>query len=157
MNIFWEEFFWKKRSWIDCGAKAQNSAKMFSGIWYSWTEGWVIGTANCVTRLLATRLVKMQSIKWNIAWRKWIQSSSVFFSIIRFVCQLLFQGIMIAQANVATVLGIEAHPITVEVDVAIGLSAFNIVGLPDNTIRESRDRILAALSNCGFSLPPRKI
>ena len=38
-------------------------------------------------------------------------------------------------------------------DVAIGLSAFNIVGLPDNTIRESRDRILAALSNCGFALP----
>ena len=64
---------------------------------------------------------------------------------------------MIAQAHAATVLGIEAHPITVEVDVAIGLSAFNIVGLPDNTIRESRDRILAALSNCGFALPPRKI
>ena len=41
---------------------------------------------------------------------------------------------MIAQANAATVLGIEAHPITVEVDVAIGLSAFNIVGLLDNTI-----------------------
>ena len=86
-----------------------------------------------------------------------MQSPSVFVSIIRFVSQLLFQGIMIAQANAATVLGIEAHPITVEVDVAIGLSAFNIVGLPDNTIRESRDRILAALSNCGFALPPRKI
>ena len=42
-------------------------------------------------------------------------------------------------------------------DVAIGLSAFNIVGLPDNTIWESRDRILAALSNCGFALPPKKI
>ena len=64
---------------------------------------------------------------------------------------------MIAQANAATVLGIEAHPITFEVDVAIGLSAFNIVGLPDDTIRESRDRILAALSNCGFALPPRNI
>ena len=64
---------------------------------------------------------------------------------------------MIAKAHAATVLGIEAHPITVEVDVAIGLSSFNIVGLPDNTIRESRDRILAALSNCGFALPPRKI
>ena len=86
-----------------------------------------------------------------------MQRPSVFVSIIRFVSQLLFQGIMIAQANAATVLGIEAHPITVEVDVAIGLSAFNIVGLPDNTIRESRDRILAALSNFGFTLPPRKI
>ena len=86
-----------------------------------------------------------------------MQRPSVFVSIIRFVSQLLFQGIMIAQANAATVLGIEAHSITVEVDVVIGLSAFNIVGLPDNTIRESRDRILAALSNCGFALPPRKI
>ena len=64
---------------------------------------------------------------------------------------------MIAQVHAATVLGIEAHPITVEVDVAIGLSAFNIVGLPDNTIRESRDRILAALSNFGFAMLPRKI
>lgn len=64
---------------------------------------------------------------------------------------------MIAQAHAATVLGIEAHSITVEVDVALGLSAFNIVGLPDSTIRESRDRILAALSNCGFPLPPRRI
>ena len=64
-----------------------------------------------------------------------MQRPSVFVSIIRFVSQLLFQGIMIAQANAATVLGIEAHPITVEVDVAIGMSAFNIVGLPDNMIR----------------------
>ena len=58
---------------------------------------------------------------------------------------------MIARANATKVLGIEAHPITVEVDVAIGLSASNIVGLLDNTIRESQDRILAALSNCGFA------
>ena len=64
-----------------------------------------------------------------------MQRPSVFVSIIRFVSQLLFQRIIIAQANAATVLGIEAHPITVEVDVAIGLSAFNIVGLPDNMIR----------------------
>ena len=64
-----------------------------------------------------------------------MQGPSALFLIIRFVSQFLFQGIMIAQANAATVLGIEAHPIKVEVDVAIGLSALNIVGLPDNTIR----------------------
>jgi magnesium chelatase family protein len=64
---------------------------------------------------------------------------------------------MIAQTNTATVLGIEAFPITVEVDAALGLNAFNIVGLPDNTIRESRDRILSALGNIGLTMPPRKI
>ena len=105
--IYSEKNFSEKRDWIDCGAKAQNSAKMFSGIWCSWTEGWVIGTANWITRLLATSLVKMQSIKWNIACWKWIQSPSVFVSIIRFVSQLLFQEIMIAQANAATVLALK--------------------------------------------------
>lgn len=64
---------------------------------------------------------------------------------------------MIAHTFSATVLGIEAHPIDVEVDVSRGLNQFNIVGLPDGTIRESRDRILAAISNSGFSIPVRKI
>jgi len=63
---------------------------------------------------------------------------------------------MLDQAHTSAVLGIEAHPSTVEVDVTIGLSAFNIVGLPDNMIWESRDRILAALSNYGITLPPGK-
>ncbi|GIS37355.1 MAG: hypothetical protein Ct9H90mP9_3850 [Pseudomonadota bacterium] len=47
---------------------------------------------------------------------------------------------MIAKTNSASVLGIDAHPVDVEVDVSIGLSTFNIVGLPDGTIKESRDR-----------------
>ncbi|MDP7317751.1 MAG: YifB family Mg chelatase-like AAA ATPase, partial [SAR324 cluster bacterium] len=64
---------------------------------------------------------------------------------------------MIAKTYSATVLGVDAHCIDVEVDLSIGLSQFTIVGLPDGTIRESRDRILAALSNSGFSLPIRKI
>ena len=57
---------------------------------------------------------------------------------------------MIAKTNSASVLGIDAHPVDVEVDVSIGLSTFNIVGLPDGTIKESRDRVTAAVTNSGF-------
>ncbi|MBF0290136.1 MAG: ATP-binding protein, partial [SAR324 cluster bacterium] len=64
---------------------------------------------------------------------------------------------MIAKTNSATVLGIDAHPIDVEVDVSFGLSVFNIVGLPDSSIRESRDRVMTAITNSGFSMPIRKI
>ena len=53
---------------------------------------------------------------------------------------------MIAKTNSASVLGIDAHPVDVEVDVSIGLSTFNIVGLPDGTIKESRDRFTAAVT-----------
>ena len=49
---------------------------------------------------------------------------------------------MIAKTFSATVLGIDAYLIEVEVDVSVGMSVFNIVGLPDGTIKESRDRIL---------------
>lgn len=64
---------------------------------------------------------------------------------------------MIAKTFSATVLGIHAHPIDVEVDVSIGLFNFNIVGLPDSSIRESRDRVMSAISNSGFSMPVRRM
>lgn len=64
---------------------------------------------------------------------------------------------MIAKTFSATVLGIHAHPIDVEVDVSIGLSNFNIVGLPDSSIRESRDRVMSAISNSGLNMPVRRI
>ena len=64
---------------------------------------------------------------------------------------------MIAKTNSASVLGIDAHPVDVEVDVSVGLSTFNIVGLPDGTIKESRDRVTAAVTNSGFNFPVRRI
>ncbi|HEX9844352.1 MAG TPA: YifB family Mg chelatase-like AAA ATPase [bacterium] len=65
---------------------------------------------------------------------------------------------MIAKTFAATVLGVEAHPIEVEVDLAYGqLPVFTIVGLPDGTIRESKDRISAAVKNSGFAFPIRRI
>ncbi len=57
----------------------------------------------------------------------------------------------------ATVIGIEAHIIEVEADVSIGLGAFQIVGLPDHAIRESRERVTASLSNVAGGFPIRRV
>lgn len=51
--------------------------------------------------------------------------------------------------------GIDAHIIEIEVDIIKGLPNFTIVGLPDSTIRESKDRIRSAIENSGFILPPK--
>lgn len=59
--------------------------------------------------------------------------------------------------HTATILGIDAHIIDVEADISIGMGCFNIVGLPDGTIRESRDRITAALNNSCADFPIRRI
>jgi len=53
--------------------------------------------------------------------------------------------------------GFDAPPVTVEVHLATGLPAFNLVGLPDTEVKESRDRVRAALQNAGFEFPRRKI
>ena len=50
-----------------------------------------------------------------------------------------------------------ASEVTVEVHLANGLPSFSIVGLPDLEVRESRERVRAALQNCGFEFPVRRI
>jgi magnesium chelatase family protein len=57
----------------------------------------------------------------------------------------------------AALMGISAGPVSVEVDLALGLPAFAIVGLPEGAVRESKVRVAAALNNCGYAIPPRKI
>jgi magnesium chelatase family protein len=64
---------------------------------------------------------------------------------------------MLARVASAAVIGIDAAPIDVEVDVAVGLPGCHIVGLADAGVREGRVRIRGALENSGFKLPPRKI
>lgn len=64
---------------------------------------------------------------------------------------------MLAKVSSATVVGIEAAPIDVEVDFAIGLPGCHIVGLPDAGVKEGRLRVRGALENCGFKLPSRRI
>ena len=64
---------------------------------------------------------------------------------------------MLAKVLGSTVYGIEAYLVDVEVDVALGLPAFDIVGLPDTAVREARERVRSAVKNCGFEMPPRRI
>src|SRR5918998_813435 len=64
---------------------------------------------------------------------------------------------MLAAVRSAAVLGIEAYDVTVEVDAAPGLPNWTIVGLPAGAVKESRERVGAALANAGFKLPPRRI
>lgn len=64
---------------------------------------------------------------------------------------------MLASIRSAAVLGIDAYDITVEVDVARGLPNWVIVGLPASAVKESRERVSAALANAGFAIPPRRI
>src|SRR4029078_2624405 len=62
-------------------------------------------------------------------------------------------------ATVATggYLGLEARSVEVQVQLSAGLPAFVIVGLPDNAVRESRERVRAALAAIGLALPPKTI
>ena len=64
---------------------------------------------------------------------------------------------MLAAIRSAAVLGIDAYDVTVEVDVALGLPQWIIVGLPASAVKESRERVSAALINAGFTVPPRRI
>ena len=49
--------------------------------------------------------------------------------------------------------GIDSYMIEIEADVGTGLPAFDIVGLPDTAVKESRDRVRAAIKNCGYKFP----
>jgi magnesium chelatase family protein len=64
---------------------------------------------------------------------------------------------VLASLRSAAVFGIEAYPVHIEVDVAFGLPHFTMVGLPDATVRESRDRVRAAIRNSGFDFPHHRI
>ena len=64
---------------------------------------------------------------------------------------------MLARVQSAALAGLDAHLIDVEVDIAGGLPQFSVVGLPDATVRESRDRVRSALKNTGFHFPAKKI
>lgn len=64
---------------------------------------------------------------------------------------------MLCKISSSSLNGIEAYLVEVEVDVSLGLPGFTTVGLPDTAIRESKERIRAALKNCGYGFPPRKI
>jgi magnesium chelatase family protein len=64
---------------------------------------------------------------------------------------------MLAKVQSFGLLGIEAYPVEVEVDVTSGLPAVTVVGLADTAIRESRERVKSAIKNSGFSWPDGRI
>lgn len=64
---------------------------------------------------------------------------------------------MVNKVKTATVIGLNAYEVSVEVDVQNGLPGFSIVGLPDTAINEARDRVRSAVKNSNFSFPAKKI
>lgn len=64
---------------------------------------------------------------------------------------------MFAKLRTLGLFGMDAYFIEVEADISNGLPGFDIVGLPDAAVRESRDRVRAAIKNCGFKFPIGRI
>ncbi|MEN6441408.1 MAG: magnesium chelatase domain-containing protein [Syntrophobacter sp.] len=64
---------------------------------------------------------------------------------------------MIAKTHTCSLLGIDAILVEVEVDISFGLPNFSTVGLPDNIVRESKDRVKSALQNSGYDFPMERI
>ena len=64
---------------------------------------------------------------------------------------------MLANCTAATIKGIEGFAVSVEVDIAPGLPNLAVVGLPDAEVKESRERVIAAVRNSGFDFPQKRI
>lgn len=64
---------------------------------------------------------------------------------------------MLANIKSAALLGIDAYPVEVEVDIAPGLPTFQTVGLPDAAVKESKDRVKSAITNSQFLFPVQRI
>jgi len=64
---------------------------------------------------------------------------------------------VLARVRSAAVLGIDAYLVDVETDVANGLPTLVTVGLPQGAVRESRERVYAAIANTGYTFPLKRI
>jgi magnesium chelatase family protein len=64
---------------------------------------------------------------------------------------------MLAKILSGAVIGVDGFMVQVEVDLALGLPFFSTVGLPEGAVRESKDRVKAAINNCGYEFPARRI
>jgi len=67
------------------------------------------------------------------------------------------EGYMLAKVLSGALLGIDAYPVEVEVDIAQGLPQFATVGLPEGAVKESKDRVKSAIKNSGYEFPTRRI
>ncbi len=64
---------------------------------------------------------------------------------------------MLARVTSGALIGIDAYPVEVEVDIAQGLPQFSTVGLPEGAVKESKDRVKSAIKNSGYDFPARRI
>ena len=64
---------------------------------------------------------------------------------------------MVAKILSSSYIGIESYILEVEADIMAGLPSFNIVGLADVAISESKERVRAAIKNSGYEVPARRI
>lgn len=64
---------------------------------------------------------------------------------------------MVSQVFSMGLYGMEAFPVEVEADLSSGLPSFEVVGLPDTAVKESRNRVRAAMKNCGYEFPVSRI
>jgi len=64
---------------------------------------------------------------------------------------------MLSKIYSSSVIGVDAYLVEVEVDVSYGMPSFITVGLPDTAVKESKERVRAALKNCGYQFPTKKI
>src|SRR6202022_3497468 len=64
---------------------------------------------------------------------------------------------MLATVRSGALIGVEAVIVEVEVDMSLGLPYFNVVGLPEGAVKESKVRVVSALKNTGFDLPQKRI
>lgn len=64
---------------------------------------------------------------------------------------------MLARILSSATFGIDAYPVMVEVDISRGMPVYSTVGLPDNAVKESKDRVRSAIKNSGYALAPKRI
>jgi len=61
---------------------------------------------------------------------------------------------MLSKIKSAAIIGIDAYEVEVEVDISAGLPGFSVVGLPDASVKESKDRVRSAVKNSEYRFPP---
>jgi len=64
---------------------------------------------------------------------------------------------LLARVHSGSLIGIDAHPVEVEIDVYSGLPSITVVGLPDSAVKESTARVKSAIINSGYPFPARRI
>ena len=64
---------------------------------------------------------------------------------------------MVNRVKTATVIGLNAYEVSVETDVTNSLPGMSVVGLPDASVTEARDRVKSAVKNSGYSFPAKKV